>query len=307
MAEVATSQHEQSARPFTDESAREALAQACELSGLGVRSAELIRMGSNAVYRLEGDVVARIAPSTRLLPNARKQIDVARWLEASGYPATRATSVEQPVEADGRVVTFWESISRDEIYAPIHDVGVLIRRLHHMVAPSGLDLPELRPFGAMDEELPRLAGLSAADAEFLRGRIEWARTSFADLPFALPEGPVHGDANVGNVICDDRGRAVLIDLDSFAFGPREWDLIQTALFFDRLGWHTEAEYRDFVDAYGYDIIKWDGYPALADMREIAMTSWIARKADTSASAATEAVKRIEAIRTGASRRDWGAY
>ncbi len=75
--------------------------------------------------------------------------------------------MEQPVEADGRVVTFWESISRDEVYAPIYDVGVLIKRLHHMVAPPGLDLPELRPFGAPDDELPRLAGLPADDAEFL--------------------------------------------------------------------------------------------------------------------------------------------
>ncbi|MGH3568173.1 MAG: phosphotransferase family protein [Pseudonocardia sp.] len=73
------------------------------------------------------------------------------------------------------------------------------------------------------------------------------------LPFALPRGHIHGDANVGNVICDDRGHAVLIDLDSFAIGAREWDLIQTALFFDRLGWHTEEEYREFVEVYGYDI------------------------------------------------------
>lgn len=305
MAEAATSQ--QTVTPFTDDSARRALTQACERVDLVVQSTELIRIGSNAVYRLGNDVVARVAPAAHLLRNAQKQIDVARWLEAADYPATRATRVDQPLVADGRVVTFWQSISDDEIYAPIRDVGVLIRRLHHMVAPVGLELPELQPFGAPDSQLPGFVGLSAADGEFLRARIEWARTTFPGLPFALQEGPVHGDANVGNVICDAQGRAVLIDLDSFAFGAREWDLIQTALFFDRLGWHTEAEYRDFVDAYGYDLLQWEGYPALADMREIAMTSWIGRQADSSSNAAVEATKRIAAIRDGTSRRDWGAY
>jgi hypothetical protein len=43
------------------------------------------------------------------------------------------------------------------------------------------------------------------------------------------------------------------------------------------------------------------------MREIAMTTWIAKKAATSAGAAVEAAKRISAIRTGGSRQDWGAY
>jgi hypothetical protein len=307
MAEVTTGQHQQSTRSFDDRSARHTLGLACEAAGIAQGHVELIRIGSNAVYRVGGQVIARIAPAARLFHNARKQIDVARWLEAADYPATRALPVDQPIQVDGRVATFWESISDDEIYAPIHDVGRLIRRLHHMVAPLDLDLPELRPFGAPGDELPPFDGLAVADADFLRRRVEWSRDSFAGLPFALPGGPVHGDANVGNVICDDRGHAALIDLDSFAVGPREWDLIQTALFFDRLGWHTEAEYRDFVDAYGYDIMGWDGYPALADMREIAMTSWIARQAATSTGAAAEATKRIAAIREGSSRRDWGAH
>ncbi len=120
-------------------------------------------------------------------------------------------------------------------------------------------------------------------------------------------GVIHGDANVGNVLLDTDGQAVLIDLDSFSIGPREWDLIQTALFADRLGWHTAEEYRTFVEVYGYDIMKWDGYETLADMREIAMTAWLSKKAATDEKAAAEAHKRITAMRTGGSRRDWGAY
>jgi hypothetical protein len=58
----------------------------------------------------------------------------------------------------------------------------------------------------------------------------------------------------------------VIDLDNFATGPRKWDLIQTAIFYDRLGWHTREEYEAFTKVYGYDIMQWPGYPMLADIR-----------------------------------------
>ena len=68
------------------------------------------------------------------------------------------------------------------------------------------------------------------------------------LEFVLPAGPVHGDASIGNIIRRQAdGVAVLIDLDGFASGPREWDLVLTAMYFERFGWHTAQEYREFVD------------------------------------------------------------
>jgi len=306
MAEVATGQSEAIIGPFTEESARRALTRACQGVGVDDEHTELIRLGSNAVFRVGTDVVARVAPSAGLLATAEKQIAVACWLDVEGFPATRALPVRQPVEAAGRVVTFWESVARETTFAPIGDVAALIKRLHAL-APPAFELPQLRPFGEPGDELPRFPGLSPADGRFLRQRIEWARETFPLLPFRLPRGHIHGDANVGNVICDDDGRPVLIDLDSFATGSREWDLIQTALFFDRLGWHSREEYRTFVEVYGYDIMQWSGYVELADMREIAMTSWLGKKAATSPGVAAEVSKRIQAIRTGGSRRDWGPY
>ena len=44
----------------------------------------------------------------------------------------------------------------------------------------------------------------------------------------------------------------MIDLDGFAVGPREWDLVQTAMYYDSFGWHTREEYEDFARVYGYD-------------------------------------------------------
>ncbi|MEJ3652050.1 aminoglycoside phosphotransferase family protein [Actinomycetes bacterium KLBMP 9759] len=272
-----------------------------------VRTVDLIRIGTNAVFRINGDTIARVAPRLDLLTNAQLQIDVAGWLENVGFPAVRAVHVDQPIIAGAHVVTLWRSACEGEVYAPIADVARIIRDLHKLPAPVGIDLPDLVPFGPPDAELPTFEGLAPADAEFLRERLDWARRTFADLPFALEPGVIHGDANVGNVLLDDAGEAVLIDLDSFSRGPREWDLIQTAIFADRFGWHTAEEYRTFVEVYGYDITTWAGYEDLALMREVSMTRWISKKARTSDAARKEATKRIVAIRSGVSRRDWGAY
>jgi hypothetical protein len=35
-------------------------------------------------------------------------------------------------------------------------------------------------------------------------------------------------------------------------------------------WHTGEGYRTFVEVYGYDLMAWEGYSDLADMREIAI-------------------------------------
>jgi hypothetical protein len=291
---------------LTEVSARRALADACAAAGVTNDRASLIRIGSNAVFRLPNGVIARVAPSSNKLAEAKKQVDVSNWLRSQQYPAVRALPVSQPVVADGRVATFWESVSDGEDYAPIASVADLVRQLHELPRPD-IPLPRLAPFGDSDSPSPRFPGLDPVDAEYLVERLLWARVTFDSLPFELPRGHIHGDANVGNVLEGSDGRPVLIDLDSFSVGPREWDLIQTAIFYDRLGWHTEEEYRTFVDVYGYDLLKWDGYPELAEMRELAMTAWLSRKAARSESAAREAARRINAIRTGGSRRDWAPY
>lgn len=269
--------------------------------------AELIRYGSNAVFRLPRRVIARVSRPGAQAGSVERQVAVARWLEELDYPATQVVDVEQPVVVVDRLVTFWKSVSDGETYAGLADVAALIRRLHELDAPASIELPRLRPFGSLDAPLPSFPGLDENDAIFLRERYRWARETFDELPFALPRGVIHGDANVGNVLLDRDGRPVLIDLDSLAVGPREWDLIQTALFYDRLGWHTREEYEAFVEVYGYDLLQWEGYEQLADMREIAMTVWLSRQAAESQRSAAEAAKRIAAIRTGASRRDWSAY
>ncbi|MCI2423980.1 aminoglycoside phosphotransferase family protein [Saccharopolyspora sp. K220] len=291
---------------LTEETAEHALVAACGHARLDPAGAELIRIGSNAVYRLKTPVIVRITRDSESIENAQKQVAVARWLESQSYPATRALHVDQPVDLAGHIATFWESVSEREEYAPIDRVAELIRRLHELAEPP-LSLPTKQPFAELDSRLSDLANLAVDDASFLRERITRIRDEYGKLEFPLRPGAIHGDANIGNVILDRDGNPVLIDLDSFCAGPREWDLVQTALFYERFGWHTEEEYRTFVKVYGFNIMEWAGYPVLADYREVAMTLWLCGKAGEDDRAAAEVRKRVEAMRSGGTRLDWAPF
>jgi Ser/Thr protein kinase RdoA (MazF antagonist) len=91
-----------------------------------------------------------------------------------------------------------------------------------LTLPASLLLPRFDPFKQLEERLGILAGVDQNDAAFLRARATELAKQYESLSFPLGYGPIHGDANVGNVILSEDGRPVLIDLDSFATGPREW-------------------------------------------------------------------------------------
>jgi Ser/Thr protein kinase RdoA (MazF antagonist) len=292
---------------LTKETAHQALGRACEKVGVDPAGAELVRLGSNAVYRLAEPVIVRIGRDGESVEDARRQILVARWLEREGYPANRALHIDQPVDVSGHIATFWESVSERSEYADIRQVADIIRRFHDLASPGDLSLPEKRPFDELDSRLAHAKILDSSDADFLRFRIGELHTQYEALEFALPAGVIHGDANVGNVILSRDGNPVLIDLDSVCVGPREWDLVQTALFFERFGWHTADEYNTFVEVYGFDIMKWVGYRVLADYREIAMTLWLCGGADDDERAAAEVRKRVQSIKSGGNRRDWAPF
>ena len=286
---------------------RALLTQACTATGLDSRGARLLRLGSNAVYRLAEPVVARIARPGTGTETAQRAVAVARWLESAGYPAARAIGVAQPVVVDGCAVTFWEAVSDGSQYAAIAQVAAVIARLHAMTAPQSLHLPELAPFGNDGERIASSDWLSRDDRDFMEETLARLQDEYARVEFALPRGVIHGDANIGNVLSDENGGPVVIDLDDFAVGPREWDLIETALFYDRFDWHTQKEYEAFVQIYGYDIMRWPGYPVLADIREFSMVTWIIQKASESERISAEARKRVDTLRTGTGRKDWLRY
>jgi len=59
--------------------------------------------------------------------------------------------------------------------------------------------------------------------------------------------------------------------------------------------------------YGFDILQWPGYPVMRAVREFLMVTWLIQKANESERIAVEAAKRMTALRTGASRKDWKPY
>jgi aminoglycoside phosphotransferase (APT) family kinase protein len=287
---------------------QQALEEACAAAGLDSGDARLLRMGSNAVYHLGAPVIARVSRPGSDIGLVRRSIAVARWLESEDYPAVRVIGVDQPVIASGYVVTFWESVADDgDQFASTPEIAAILARLHSLTAPEDLRLPRLDPFANAAPRIAASTWLTADDRGFFTETLARLEDAYAGLEFALPQGVIHGDASVGNVMRDRDGEPVLIDLDGFADGPREWDLVQTAMFYDSFGWHTRQEYEDFARVYGWDITTWPGYPVLREVREFLMVTWLIQKAAEDTEAAAEAAKRITALRTGASRLDWQPY
>jgi hypothetical protein len=293
---------------FSAESTRQTLEIVCSVAGLDAGGAELLRLGENAIYRLRSvPLVARIARTVDYLPDIETEVAAARWLESVAFPAARlAGPADQPLVADGRVVTFWELVSERTEYGTVAELAVLLRWLHDLEPPSSLVLPVLRPFARVAARIDG-AELAERDRAFLRARLAELRERYAGLEFVLPAGPVHGDANVGNVIRRADGVAVLIDMDGFAAGPREWDLVLTAMYFERFGWHTAQEYREFVTGYGFDVMTWPGYPVLRDIRELIMVAWLAQNTREGPEIAVEVSKRIADLRVGDGFRDWAPF
>ncbi|HET9898931.1 MAG TPA: aminoglycoside phosphotransferase family protein [Streptosporangiaceae bacterium] len=294
-----------------DLSERTALAllqEACEADGLSAEDASLMRLGSNAVFHLKAPVVVRISRQGTDVNEAVRTVAVARWLEAVDYPAVRVVDVDQPIVLNGHVVTFWEAVSRDgQQFATVGEFAEILARLHRLDAPADLHLPALAPFDNSGQRILANEWLSPGDREFLTEHLSGLQSAYARLEFVLPPGVIHGDANVGNVLRDSHDKPVVIDLDGFAVGPREWDVALTAIYYDSFGWHTREEYETFVRVYGFDVMQWSGYPVMRAVREFLMVTWLIQQAGQNERSAAEAAKRINALRTGASRRDWKPY
>jgi aminoglycoside phosphotransferase (APT) family kinase protein len=214
---------------------QEALERGCVAVGLNAAGARLLRLGSNVVYRLKAPVVARISRPGADAGHVRRTVAVSRWLEPVGYPAVRVVHVDQPLDVDGYLVTFWQAISDDgDECASTPEVAQVLARLHHLTAPEGLNLPPLEPFANAAQRIAASTWLSPDDRSFLASTLAGLQDAYGDLDFALPPGVIHGDASVGNVLRDTHGNPVLIDLDGVATGPRKWDLVLTALYYDSL-------------------------------------------------------------------------
>lgn len=294
------------ADPFTSAEAAATLEEACRAAGLRYEGAELMRLGENAIFRLAHDrLVVRIARSLDVLEDAEKEVAVASWLRDAHLPATEPAPCRQPIIARGRPVTFWKLIEDSGAKATIADLGAILRQLHALPVPASLQLPELDMFGRVAERIAA-ADLADPDRSFLAARLGSLRNQYQDLRFLLPPSAVHGDAHQSNLIKRPDGAVIMIDFERFAYGHPESDLSVTATE-HLIGWHTDDQYASFVDAYGYDVMGWDGFPVIRAINELKMTTWLMQNIGESDRIAGEFRTRLASLHDADAPRDWQPF
>jgi Ser/Thr protein kinase RdoA (MazF antagonist) len=291
------------ASEFSSSAALPILRQACQQAGLGSDGAELLRIGENANFQLaSAPLVVRISRSADRLPRVTRELCVARWLATAKVPAVRvADEIEQPLVVNGHPVTFWHAVTGGEP-APTHIDLARLLAAYHAAPDCPCDLVTFEPLTTSRSRLAKAEGIDRADLDFLQGRRADLTNQFKHLEFALPRGPIHGDAHTKNLLTD-HGQVVLIDFEAAAIGPREWDLMPTSIAVQRYGL-PEEQYQEFAATYGFDVRSWPGYPVLREIRELTMTTWIMQNVGESSAIAAEFALRVASLREGDRERAW---
>lgn len=279
---------------------------ACETVGCDAAGAELLHRSENAIYRLPGNTVVRISRPGQLAA-AEREVHVAQWLEASGVPAVQvAPDVEQPVEVDGRSVTFWRELPNHHHGTPAQ-VAAALKQLHALTPPTDFTLGEVAPFVRLEARIRAATGLSDGDQRWMLAHLTALHQRWEERPDGLPWCVIHGDAWVGNVVATDEDQVILLDLERTSIGPPEWDLVHTAIKWSSFGWITAKQYDEFCDVYGHDVTTWAGFELLRDIREFRMTTMAVQGMESDPQQREQAVHRLACIRGDLGPRPWGDW
>lgn len=266
---------------------------ACQQVGLDSTAAELIRAGENTLYRLPAAVVARVTRAGGL-EAARKETRVSRWLQHVGIPVVEAIpQIAQPVEIDGRAVTFWRELPAHS-EGSIGQVADVLRQIHRLQPPADLELPRLEPFVRLDQRIATAAVLSTDDRAWLATHLERLQKQYEHLSPGLPQSAVHGDAWGGNIVATATGPVVL-DLERFAYGYPEWDLASIAVDHFTFGTTSASQWAQFCARYGHDVTEWAGCSVLRDARELRKVTFAAQMADQYPHLAEQARYRLACV------------
>ncbi|MFE4059973.1 phosphotransferase [Streptomyces sp. NPDC059096] len=280
-----------------------ALLAACATAGLDATGAEPIRLAENAIWRLPGGLVARIAKPGQQNHSSR-ELRLARWLTTTGIPVVRPyPGLHSPVLADDRPVTFWEELPPHGT-GTVLDVATLLKQLHVLPLPD-FPIGHLDPFIRISNRIEAATTLPAPDRTWLHALLTELQTAWPEMPMGRPECVIHGDAWTGNVARPlNGGDAILLDLERCSQGPPEWDLVSTAIKLTTTGTITPTEYDEFCTAYGTDVLEWPSYATMRRTRELRMTTYAAQHAATHPEWRREAQHRVDCLRGRAGRRPW---
>ncbi|MFJ1542336.1 phosphotransferase family protein [Micromonospora chalcea] len=279
-----------------------ALTGACQQVGLDATGAELVRAGENVLYRLPGAVVARVARPGQI-DAAAKEVRVSRWLQESGIPVVRVVpGIAQPVQVDGRAVTFWRELP-DHREGSVDQVADILRQIHGLQPPPDLALPALAPFVRLKERIAETTVFNTDEREWLLAHLQRLTEQYETLPVGFPPAAVHGDAWGGNIVATATGPVVL-DLERFAYGPPEWDLASIAVDHFTFGSLSAEEWAQFCTCYGHDVTEWEGYTVLRDTRELRKVTFAAQMAAQHRHLTGQARYRLTCIRGEKGPRPW---
>ncbi|MEU6558609.1 aminoglycoside phosphotransferase family protein [Nocardia nova] len=279
---------------------------ACSSAGIEMGEAHPVPFGTALGYRLPSGVVVRISRPGRRA-ETRHELEAARWLAACGIPTPRAVpGVRQPIEVQGRTVTFWlEPPPHEE--GSLGDMATALHRLHRLAPPAGFALEQLRPFLGLSEDIEAAEVFGDDDRRWLRAHLTELRGRWADLPNGLQWCVVHGEAWHEEFADTGDHEVLLLSADNLTIGPPEWDLIPTALAFRSFGWITAADYAGFCNGYGHDVTRWGGFYLLRDIRELLMTLAAARAAAADPQLTPQARWRLSCIRGDQGPRQWPGW
>lgn len=188
--------------------------------------------------------IARVFPAERPVEAVTGDAEILRWLEGVGYPAERNATDEPVSGLDGCAVLVTEAVisarGADRRKA-IKDAGG-IRRLGELLGElTSLDVPPGAPSRAGGAWHHMAAGRPAAELEAARLMLEEAEeraparelgafTSLneeldsVDAGEGLPEGFLHPDFVLANVVATPQPGMVLVDWAGAGVGPRLWAL-----------------------------------------------------------------------------------
>lgn len=282
-----------------------AAAQAAELDASG---AELIRDGSNVMYRLPSGVVARIGrPGSQ--HTAEREIQAATWLADAEIPAVEAMAgVSQAIVVDNRPVTWWKDLPEHRAATPA-ELGAVLSALHALPIPAELHLPEFDPFAGLEQRINEAAGF-ADDRTWLREHLDQLRVQYQQqFSTDRTRRVIHGDAWQGNVATPESGPPVVLDLEHMSVGHVEWDLAQIAVDYTDFARIGIEEYQEFVAAYGgYDVTTARDYRTVANIQELRWVCFVLSKSQASEDATAEACHRIACLKSEVPRPwTWTAF
>jgi aminoglycoside phosphotransferase (APT) family kinase protein len=280
------------------------LREVCEDLGIDHRDAELLRVRSNAVFKLRSEIVVRIATAPNALTRLPLVLAVARWLAEQGFPAVRPADEisDQPVVHEGRVVTFWHYVPASG-RPTTTELGEILRSLHRLPVPPVALKRFADPLSEVRRAVDRSEELTPCQQGWLRDRIAELTDRWSSLGVDGSPVLLHGDAWIDNLLRCTDGHVVLCDWDGVAVGPREWDLVHTYHGQRRFGL-TAADVDAFADAYGSDLRSWPGYSTLMEVRDLYAVGIHIRNAGADPFSRRELPRRLDSLTRGEKHARW---